>query len=38
MIQIFEYIENVDFRTLFPKLTELDCKFYIYELLKVLQL
>lgn len=33
---IFDYIENQDFRSLFPTMTDLDCKFYLFELLKAL--
>jgi len=32
---IFEYVNNTDFRTLYPKLTDYDNRYYIYELLKV---
>jgi len=30
---IFEYIENVDFRSLFPTLTDLEIRYYLFELL-----
>jgi len=33
---IFEHVNNVDFRILFPNLTDIDIRFYIYELLKAL--
>lgn len=33
---IFEYINNVDFKTLYPTLTDFDIRFYIFELLKAL--
>lgn len=33
--QIFEYIDHQDFRGLFPTLTDLDIRFYLYELMKV---
>jgi len=33
---IFEYVNNTDFRTLYPKLTDYDNRYYIYELLKAL--
>lgn len=33
---IFEYIENTDFRSMFPSLTDSDIKFYLFELLKAL--
>lgn len=33
---IFEYIDNVDFKVLYPTFTDLDTRFYIYELLKAL--
>ncbi|KAG2441926.1 hypothetical protein HXX76_003532 [Chlamydomonas incerta] len=34
---IFEYVENTDFKVLYPTLTDLDIRYYIYELLKALQ-
>jgi len=33
---IFEYIDNVDFKILYPKLTDFDVRYYIYEILKAL--
>ena len=33
---IFEYVNNTEFRTLYPTLTDLDVRFYINELLKAL--
>lgn len=33
---IFEHIDNIDFRTLYPTFTDLDIRFYMYELLKAL--
>ncbi|OLY84062.1 Casein kinase II subunit alpha-2 [Smittium mucronatum] len=33
---IFEYVNNHDFKTLYPTLTDLDVRFYIFELLKAL--
>ncbi|SCU81475.1 LANO_0B03224g1_1 [Lachancea nothofagi CBS 11611] len=33
---IFEHVENVDFRTLYPTFTDLDIRFYMFELLKAL--
>lgn len=33
---IFEYINNVDYKILFPTLTDLEIRFYIYEVLKAL--
>src|SRR5207249_3567915 len=33
---IFEYIDNHDFKTLYPTLTDFDIRFYMYELLKVI--
>lgn len=33
---IFEYIDNIDFRTLYPTFTDYDIRFYMYELLKAL--
>ncbi|SCU77861.1 LAME_0A02476g1_1 [Lachancea meyersii CBS 8951] len=33
---IFEHVENVDFRTLYPTFNDLDIRFYMFELLKAL--
>merc|ERR1712193_216276 len=33
---IFEHVNNTDFRTLYPKLTDYDIRYYLYELLKAL--
>lgn len=33
---IFENVNNTDFKTLYPKLSDLDIRFYIFELLKAL--
>ncbi|TVY84141.1 Casein kinase II subunit alpha [Lachnellula suecica] len=33
---IFEYVNNTDFRSLYPKFVDYDVRFYIYELLKAL--
>ncbi len=33
---VFEKIDNVDFRTLYPKFTDLEIRFYMLELLKAL--
>lgn len=33
---IFEHIENTDFRSLFPILTDMEIRYYIFELLKAL--
>jgi len=33
---IFEYVNNVDHRVLYPELTDLDIRYYIYETLKAL--
>lgn len=33
---IFEYIDNVDFKTLYPSLTDMDVRYYMKELLKAL--
>lgn len=35
---IFEYIENLDFKVLFPKLNDFDVRYYMYEILKVYKL
>lgn len=32
---IFEYIDNVDFKVLYPSLTDYDVRYYMFELLKV---
>lgn len=31
---IFEYVNNTDFKVLYPTLSDYDIRFYIYELLK----
>jgi casein kinase II subunit alpha len=33
---IFEYVNNTDFRSLYPKFNDLDVRYYILELLKAL--
>lgn len=33
---VFEYVNNTDFKVLYPSLKEADVRFYIYELLKAL--
>lgn len=33
---IFENVNNIDHRTLYPSLTDLDIRYYIYEVLKAL--
>ncbi|KAK4250763.1 casein kinase II subunit alpha [Corynascus novoguineensis] len=33
---IFEFVNNTDFRTLYPKFNDIDVRYYIYELLKAL--
>jgi casein kinase II subunit alpha len=33
---IFEYVNNTDFKTLYPRLTDFDIRFYIHEILKAL--
>ncbi|EPX70597.1 CMGC/CK2 protein kinase Cka1 [Schizosaccharomyces octosporus yFS286] len=33
---IFEYVDNIDFRTLYPTLSDYDIRYYSYELLKAL--
>lgn len=33
---IFEHINNIDFRTLYPTFTDYDIRYYMYELLKAL--
>lgn len=34
---IFEYVNNTDFRSLYPKFVDYDVRYYIFELLKVKQ-
>ncbi|XXG56910.1 hypothetical protein AAC387_Pa03g4214 [Persea americana] len=34
---IFEYVNNSDFKVLYPTLTDFDTRYYIYELLKALE-
>lgn len=33
---IFEYVNNTDFRSLYPKFQDYDVRYYIFELLKAL--
>ena len=33
---IFEYVNNTDFRSLYPKFQDYDVRYYIHELLKAL--
>ncbi|CED84946.1 pkinase-domain-containing protein [Phaffia rhodozyma] len=33
---VFEYINNIDFKTLYPTFTDFDVRYYIFELLKAL--
>ena len=33
---IFEYVETIDFKVLYPTLTDLDVRYYIFQLLKAL--
>jgi len=33
---VFEYIENEDFRSMFNKLTDYEIRYYLFELMKVL--
>lgn len=35
---IFEYVNNTDFRSLYPKFVDYDVRFYIFELLKVCEI
>ena len=35
---IFEYVNNTDFRSLYPKFVDFDVRYYILELLKVSRL
>lgn len=33
---IFENVNNTDFRTLYPRFTDMDVRYYMYELLKAI--
>ncbi|KAL4467247.1 hypothetical protein ABPG72_010054 [Tetrahymena utriculariae] len=33
---VFEYVNNIDYRELYPKLSDFDVRFYIFEVLKAL--
>lgn len=33
---VFEYVNNTDFRTLYPRFSDYDVRFYVFELLKAL--
>lgn len=33
---IFEHVNNIDFKVLYPTLSDFDIRYYIYELLKVI--
>ncbi|KAF7725016.1 Casein kinase II subunit alpha [Apophysomyces ossiformis] len=33
---IFEYVNNIDFKTLYPRFTDYDIRYYMFELLKAL--
>lgn len=33
---VFEHVDNVDFRTLYPTFTDMDIRYYMFELLKAL--
>ena len=33
---MFEHVNNTDFKVLYPRLTDYDVRYYIYELLKAL--
>jgi len=35
---IFEYVNNTDFKVLYPKLTERDIRYYMYQLVRVSRL
>jgi casein kinase II subunit alpha len=34
---VFEYVNNIDFKVLYPNLSDYDVRFYIFELLKALE-
>jgi len=34
---IFEYVDNIDFRTLYPTLLDTDIRYYMYEILRALE-
>ena len=33
---VFEHVANTDFKLLYPNLTDEDCRFYIFQLLRAL--
>lgn len=33
---VFEYVDNIDFRTLYPTFSDMDIRYYMFELLKAL--
>jgi serine/threonine protein kinase len=33
---VFEYVNNTDFKVLYPRLSDFDVRYYIFELLKAL--
>ena len=35
---VYEYVETVDWRELYPKLNDLEIRYYVYQILKVKQL
>ena len=35
---ITEYVHNVDFKVLYPRFSDLDVRYYMYELLKVIKI
>jgi casein kinase II subunit alpha len=32
---VMEYVDNIEWKTLYPRLTEVDIKYYMFQLLKV---
>ena len=34
-IKIFDHLDNIDFRSVIPNMSDLDIRFYLFELLKV---
>lgn len=36
-VLIFEYVNNTDFRTLYPRFTDMDVRYYMFEILRTLE-
>ena len=35
-LKIFEYVDDYEWKTLYPKLTDMDVRFYMYKILEVI--